>query len=419
MSSTARYDNGNLGAAAASSTPEDDNLAFSCQEPSYAGASTSSASVEVGDLAELISLWPLELPAEQVAIWAGMTKAHKETAIRRLSAIVRYEAGGSRTAADFVEDAGVSLPRFHSILKAWRTDRSLLALVPQARRRAPRTFTPPPGIEAAARAAVRDDRNSSIESLSQAIHARFGQPSLSWTRRLVTRVRRDFERELVGGAAGFASRIVVDSTALPLPLAPSASGTSEIGDDGHPDQLVEWAVAAFAWDAATGRILGSAIETAPASMALHAAAALAAADWLRDIKAVRRPKVDPVVVTTIPLDSMETLRLMVDLASVGLEVVHSSRASGSELMKAFDGRLGQLDFRPRFAADGFVGRTSRAEALAQAGRSPMSLSEARLVVEHEVERHNAAIAPPDPGPAVAPAVVADRLERIFRRFADR
>lgn len=402
-----------------SSTPGKDNSCASCRDASSDDQAARSHRGGAGGLDELASLWPLDLPAEQAAVWAGMTRTHRETALRRLGAIVRYEAGGSRSAADFVEDAGVSVPRFHSMLKAWRTDRSLLALVPQAGRRAPRTFTPPPGIEAAARAAVRDDPDGSIETLAQVIHGRFGRPSLSWTRRLVTRVRRDFERELLGRMGGFASRIVVDSTALPLPLAPSAAGLGGIAEDGDPDRMVEWAVAAFAWDAATGRILGSATDVAPARMALHAAAALAAADRLRAFEVAGLPKGDPVVVTTIPLDSMETLRLMVDMASAGLEVVHSSRASGSELMKAFDGRLGQLDFRPRFASDGFVGRTSRAEALAQAGRSPMSLSEARLVVGHEVERHNAAIVPPDPDPVVSTAVAADRLERIFRPFEDR
>lgn len=147
-------------------------------------------------------------------------------------------------------------------------------------------------------------------------------------------------------------------------------------------------------------------------MTLHAAAASDASARLRSMKS----DADPVVVTTIPLDAMETLRVLADLSSDGVEVVHSARSPGSELMKAFDGRIGRLDFRPRFAADGFVGRTSRAEALTKAGRIPMSLAEARLIIDHEITAHNAAVLTGDVKPAVMPAVAADRLDSVFRRY---
>jgi hypothetical protein len=377
----------------------------------------SPANAEVPDGAgDLTSIWPGEPPQEQLALWAGMSQAHRAKASKRLAAISAYEAAGSRNAADHVDPDDLSLPRFYSILSAWRRDRSLLSLVPQARRRAPRAFVPPPGIEAAAAKAVSDEPDSSLEAIAKTLRKRFSeQVSLSWTRKLVARARRDLEREFAG-ATGFASRMIVDSTALPLPLRPVDSDGASDAEDDDREGAFEWAVTALVWDAATGYVLGRALGRAPADMALHAAAASDASARLRSMKSDADPQVEPVVVTTIPLDALETLRLLADLSSNGVEVVHSARAPGSELMKAFDGRIGRLDFRPRFAADAFVGRTSRAEALAKAGRIPMSLAEARLMIDHEITAHNASVVTGDVTPAVMPKVAADRLDSVFRRY---
>lgn len=366
---------------------------------------------------ELTSIWPGEPPEEELALWAGMSQAHRAKAYKRLAAILAYEAAGSRNAADHVDPDDLSLPRFYSILGAWRQDRSLLSLVPQARRRAPRAFVPPSGIEAAAEQAVRDEPGSSLEAIAKKLRERFSeQVSLSWTRKLVARARRDLERELAGGATGFASRMIVDSTALPLPLRPVGSDGASDAEDDDREGAFEWAVMALVWDAATGYVLGRALDRAPADMALHAAAASDASARLRNRKSDADPDAEPVVVTTIPLDALETLRLLADLSSDGVEVVHSARAPGSELMKAFDGRIGRLDFRPRFAADAFVGRTTRAEALGKAGRIPMTLAEARLIIDHEITAHNAAVITDDVKAAVMPAVAADRLDSVFQRY---
>ncbi len=348
------------------------------------------------------------------------------------------------------------------MLRAWGADRSLLSLVPQARRRAPRAFVAPVGIEAAAKEAVLSSPGDSREVIAKALHDRYGQPSLSWMRRLVAKVQRDHEREIEGGAAGFAKRIVVDSTALPLPLLSIHEGAPERETD-EEDEF-EWAVTALAWDAATGFILGRALDRAPADMGLHAVAAADASDCLRRMKLTVKSQVGAVVATTVPLqgedametlrlmdrlssdgaeiidaeqtagsasasepvvattlplegrDAMETLRLMNRLSSDGVDVIHSARAAGSELMKTFEGRIGKLELRPRFAADAYVGRTSRASALAKSGRIPMSVAEARVVIDHEIAAHNAAIMEAGLTAAVTPAIAADALDRVFRRY---
>ena len=408
MPSTAKDDNGKHG-----SVPKRARGAL----PPYAGMSASPD--------ELVAGWLSDMPAEQQSIWAGLTQAHRILARKRLSMVLSYEAGGARNASAFVNAEELSLARFHSILKAWRRDQSLLALVPQARRRAARAFEPPAGIEDAAAEAVRERSGDSAEAIAKALHDRFKRPSLSWTRRLVTRARAEFERHLAGGAGGFGGRIVVDSAALPLPIAQSDHELSLLDVEADADVECEWAVAAVAWDAATGWILGHALDRAPADMELHAAAAAVASRTLRGMASgteVREAGSEPTIVTTIPSeqerDPVETLRLMRLLQSTGAKVIHSSRSPGAELMKAFAGRIGQLDLKPRFALDSFSGRTSRAEALTRSGRGPISLGDAVLVLDAEVTSHNGALSATGsaPAPAVPPSDVADRLDRVFGRY---
>lgn len=384
-------------------------------DPEENGAATPSMNA-TSTMQELTSVWPGELPADQVALWARMSQAHRTLAISRLGLIDAYENGRGGKASELLKGKNLSLPRFNAILSAWRREKSLLALVPQARRRAPRAFVPPAGIEAAAARAVRDFKDSSLEAIARDLHERFEQPSLSWKRRLVARARRDFEREQAGGSSGFLSSTLVDSTALPLPLRSDDWDGTSAADDDPREAECEWAVAALAWDVATGYVLGHALGRAPSDMILHAAAAADAAERLRRMGETPDAGTVPVIATTIPHDPMGMLRVFTELAAEGVEVVHAARAPGSELMKAFDGRIGQLDLRPRFAADAFVGRRSRAEALAEAGRSPMSLADARLILDYEIEAHNAAVMKEGLTAAVAPSAVADSLDRIFGRY---
>lgn len=373
--------------------------------------------------APLDDFWPGAPPEDQKAVWAAMSQAHRRLAARRLDMIRSYEAGGSRDAAAHVDVGELSLPRFHAVLGAWRRERSLHALVPQARRRATRAFAPPSGIEEEVARAVRAGDGRSRERIAVEIHERHGRPSLSWIRRLVASTTRDIEREVAGGSSGFGRRIVVDSSALPLPLLPHADGTLSLAIEDAADadgpaerEDFEWAVAAFAWDAATGRVLGHAVSRAPATMTLHAFAAAVAADALRAMDAPGRNGSVPEVATTLPLedrDAMETMRLMIRLRKAGAEVIHSSRTAGAELMKAFSGRLGTLDLRPRFAGESFAGRTSRQDALARSGRSPMRLDEAELVVRHAVAMSNDAHAAPNGDEAVGLSIAADRLDAVF------
>lgn len=408
------------------STPRDDNKS---PMGGLGGTGQETSAPEVGDNPspeDLAARWLASMPKDQFAVWAGMSQVHRALAVKRLASVLAYEAGGARNASKYVDVEELSLPRFHSILRAWRLEKSLFALVPQARRRAPRAFTPPAGIEDAAIEMVQERPDSSLEAIAKALHERFDQPSLSWKRRLVARVRRDFERELAGGRNGFASRVVVDSAALPLPLLPADYDTATVLHDGDQDVEYDWAVSAFVWDAATGVVLGHAMNRAPANMHLHASAARAASAVLRGMPAEATTAdkgTVPVIVTTLPLeeerDVVETLRLIRMLQSDGAKVIHSPRAAGSELMKAFEGRIGQLDLRPRFALDVFAGRSSRADALAKSGRDPLTLADARLILEHAITEHNNTISKTDANPAVTPSSVADSLDRIFQQYLSR
>ena len=387
---------------------------------------SDSAGTTLGDLTET---WPGPVPRNEIAIWTTMPAADRTKALRRLSAATSYEASGRRDVPRHADMAGVGEPRFYKMMRDWRRDASLLALVPQAARRAPRAFAPPAGIEEAAMEAVRADHlrvgdavgdageadgPDSTEVVAAALHERFGAPSISWIRRLVARARRDYARELAGGPAGFGRRIVIDSAALPLPLLPygigEASDLREAREEG-----IEWAVAAFVWDGATGFILGHALDRAPADIRLHMSAARAASEFLRGLTGEGVDVAGPEMASTLPLEDrayVETMRLIAKMDSVGVSAIHSARAQGSELMAAFAGRLASLELRPRFAADTFAGRTTRADALGRSDRIPMSLEAARLVLDVEVEKQNAETSGVSAVPAVAPRVIADALDRL-------
>ena len=44
---------------------------------------------------ELISIWLGEPPEEELALWSGMSQAHRAEASKRLAAISAYEAAGA------------------------------------------------------------------------------------------------------------------------------------------------------------------------------------------------------------------------------------------------------------------------------------------------------------------------------------
>lgn len=299
------------------------------------------------------------------------------------------------------------------------------ALVPRSRGRASRAAAVPSELEAAVIEAVRADvaerseeaaygdqsrRLRSQESIAQELHTASRTFSLSWIRRLVAKQRAVLERELAGGASGFGRRIVVDSAALPLPLLPP-------GASGAPDGelQIHWSVVAVVWDEGTRRILGHAIARAPATIWLHAEASAAASRTLEGMVVMGSKNEIPKIVTTLPHgDAIEALRLLEAFQAAGALGVHSARAPGSELMRMSGGRIGQLDLRPRFATDTFEGRISRKEALFRFGRMPMTLTDAELVLRHELERWNVDVADPVVEAAVAPGEAAKALTEAFR-----
>lgn len=364
-----------------------------------------------GSVAELAYHWADEPPADQAALWALASPSDRAVVARRLRAALAYEAAGNTDALAHAAKAGVSLDRFNSIMRAWRRERSLTSLLPQLRRRSKAPAAVPEGIEAAAAAALTaaDRGGLSREDVAKALRLDFPSRSLSWIRRLVARTARDVVRAELGGAAGFGRRIVVDSSALPLPL--------QVGELDEADEVsVEWAVAAFVWDAATGYVLGRAVGPAPADFDLHVAAAEDAADRLRRMR-LRGPDGTAVIATTVPrgrYDAMETLRIVRRLLELGAEV--PSVSAGGELLTETGGRFGSLALRPRYASDAFDGRVGRMEALERFGRVPLEPAELLLVVDSQMASRNAGLLDRVDRAAVDPVIVADGLDAVFGRL---
>lgn len=369
----------------------------------------------IDDHDHLDAVWPDEVTADQRAIWLAMTSADRIKALRRLNAVLSYQAAGRRNGLAHAEMAGVGLPRFEKMMKAWGEERAIQSLVPQVKGRRRRSVEVDPQLLLAASDLVRARPSDSQERIAVSLHERFGSPSLSWWRRLVAKTRRDQTREAIGL---FGYRLMIDSTAVPLPVLPA--GVAE-ADELDGERQVDWAVVALVWDAATGLVLGSAVDRAPATVRHHVDAALTAVDELRSFDVGPRVDVSPRLVTTVPFDgdAVETLRIVGRLSELGLRGIHSSRSHGSELMTAFAGRIGALDLNPRFAKAGFEGRLSRTEALQRSGRVPMTLDEARIVVDVELASHNGAVRRSLPPVPVVPEGAIEALEMMVATIRGR
>lgn len=375
-----------------------------------------SSTPEKSDITEaateaIWSLWPGPPSEADVVAWRSMSLENRAKALRRLRAIRDYEAAGRRGGAAAAGAAGVGLSRFTVMLREFLASPGLSVLVPQSVRRRPRAFSPPPGIVEEAGRAVRLEPEASVESIAAGLHERFGAPSLSWIRRLVTAERAALEAEGLGGGDGFGARTVIDVTALALPVLIEESG-------GAADPTIEWAVGAFVIDAATGWIAGHAVDLPPVGMKQYARAAGQAAQRLRGLNPLLGDRCDPVLSTTaITGDVVEEMRSIAHLSGIaGLEVVHDARTGGAELMKLLGGRLGVVRLHPRFAGEGFQGRVGREEALARSGRVPMAIDQARGIVDAGVAAYNAGRLEKVERAAVHPVEVAERLDEVFARW---
>ena len=356
----------------------------------------------VGMRDDLRRLLGREALPEEEAIWLTLSADQRDVAFARSGALEGYEAAGRRDARTWIERSGMSEPRFYALAAAWRKERSLAKLIPHAKRRAPRATLDRHDVVDAARSAVRERSDESREAIAAELFARFGSPSLSWMRRLVARERGSLEKEQAAGGGGFGRTLVVDGTALVLPL---------VTDD---EEEVDWAAAAFVLDVATGSIVGHALGRVPVDRRLYAEAAAAAEASISRLRPSSAGMAAPVIRTTLPVDVVAAFREDERFRGLGnVETVWSSRSGGSELVKVLGGRLGDLDLRPRFASDTFNSRVPRLEALARARMVPMTLAEARLLLAHEVDRHNAGRMSDDPVLAAAPSRIIEALTRAF------
>jgi hypothetical protein len=288
------------------------------------------------DDALLAKAWTEGVPDIERAHWHALDNDGRAVVRTRLAAMLSYERDGNwlRRAAE----AGLSRPRFFSMLKAWRSKRSLVSLVPASMGRTGKGAGG--SVNAAVRQKVvhllRDEPTLSKEQIVSRIIAAFDDaPSATTLRHLVDTQRASLRQETLGGKAGLGRLVAIDSSPVVV---------RRKGDEGVIGAMVGMVI-----DQASSLVLGYAVRNTGSDT--FRASAEDAGQKLASLCIAtgghRRPKFE----VALRGDAMTNLRTTESLKRLpyAIDVVTSrrDRPLGARLIETFGPKLGKLDVRPR------------------------------------------------------------------------
>ncbi|MCV0386158.1 MAG: hypothetical protein K5821_06960 [Nitrobacter sp.] len=350
-------------------------------------------------------LWGDEIPAGEHAAWLAMTLEKREIALRRSAAIASV-LSSSASASEAALEAEVSLPRFYSLLRAWKRSRSLGAIVPHTKSRGRNRTQTPPEVESLAREFVSDHPSLTHEALAKAIVERLpGVVSLSKARRVVAKEKVRRNRLDLGGANGFGRQLLIDRSALGLEIR-------------RADGVLDYAVFAAVADVATGYIIGHAVGTTQAGGAglQLDATSMAITNLLAEPtppESVLAMSVDRVVValdSENPLERLEEAKRIYQLGGEFEPVISpGTRPVGIRLNRLISGRLGGLKLRPSSTFATLNKRLPEDNGETAPG---LSLHDAMEVVRVAVVKHNEQIARSERSPVNDVDLIVARLRLL-------
>lgn len=297
---------------------------------------------------------------EDRALWGLLDEDSRTLARKRLQALAAHEASGdARTRA---EEAGLSLNPFFIMLRRWRKEPGLEAVLPfmRGQARSPRELDGP-AVDALKRIAERTPGIGKEKLVIDASASMRSPPSANTMGLIADRVVAALERERLGGEKGF-GRLVVAATCSAR-LRPAAG-----------IERLPAAHAGFVVDVPTGAILGTSLHARPL-VALRAAVAeaLQTSDGTRDEALVGAP--DAVLEAYLGDDAVAAMRWVVAARSTpGLEVHGRQRDGEIRLVRLLGPRLGTLDLRAS-GAGGDASSSTGDEVLLLARRLRLALSE--------------------------------------------
>ena len=279
--------------------------------------------------------WPDGLSPDEAAVWIATTPERRDKALKRLGAIVQFEAkqlAGTPAAVA----AGDSTPTFFRVMKAWKDTRSLASLIPHAQpRRADRGGDGlPEEVRAEARRLIEAaDAGVIKESIVRELRDRFPDTAVPITlRKLVASEMANLRRR----SAPFGRRILVDSCVLDVALPGGISVRATVDLVIDPDTGLVLALHR------PDRFDGLEQRWGSLLAKVERWVAEAPADWSG---AQGRPELIVVVPDREPVTLLRRLK---DLSSDILEVYDiGDRRTGRRAHAALAGKIGSMVLRPR------------------------------------------------------------------------
>ena len=355
------------------------------------------------ELAE--ELWSARAIVREAALWAVLDEEQREEAIARIRALRSFEAEGNW--ATRAKEAGLSRPRFFSMLREWRARPSIASVLPQALGRVGRTAgaSADENVREHARGLLKLHPDSTKEQLLVSLRGALSDGngrSDALLRRVLEDERANLMRSGLGGMAGFGRHVLLDATPMTVRARAGEPGFS--------------AMAGLVVDAATtvvlGRAVGGGTDDADACMWAAASAAAAAVPGLNlPVTADEEPSFE-IVLGGDPVKIMrQHARLAATPVRADVRTDRRARPRGARLLELLGPGLGHLDFRPRLTLPE-PARTPGPAFSIDAEAPPSAVEIVDVLLEGAIERHNARVLAGGAAAPVPPGRVADGLRAL-------
>jgi len=352
-------------------------------------------------------MWPDGPTPRERSAWLSMTAQKREKAVRRARAIDQV-LSSQASAKEAATEAGVSLPQFYALIRAWKDTGSLLDIVPHVSGRASGENRTPPEVVRLVGNLVREHPETTQENLAKAIVSKMSRAvSLSKARQLVADEKVRQRRMKLGGKSGYGQHLLVDRSAIGLKVE-------------RDTETLDYVVVAAIVDYATGSILGHAVGTSRFGgdglqrQAVQSAITNLSASGLTPT-GNETPKI-----MTVPnnIDPFYRLAEIGRLKGLGEEFElieeRGERGVGVELKRLLSGNIERMRLLPSL--------TFAVSAGSPANNSlddppPLALDEAREVIDSGIEAHNATIAETIGIPTAFPSTLPERLTALAQAWS--
>jgi len=343
----------------------------------------------------LVGAFGAPLPAEEQALWKAMSEDQRETAARRLGALLKFESSWKQLPAEAAAaEAALSLNRFYELAAAWRERRSLSSIGIAAALPRRRSMSNHVDLQRLVVGVVDADKEASVRQLSFALaeaytrelgHEGKAPPSENTLRKFV---QDELRRRRTEGTPG--NEVMFDCCGCGLP---------------HADGVF---TAFLVLDKASRAVLGAALGDADASRAGYALAAKDALDRISSVPLVGIGWAERLERSELVfgLDEHAWANHAAEMRALGmrnqLQPVTRAKRFGAYVRPLLGPRMGRVKFMP--------GKVSKEEATARATTDDA----ARLAVEVDFHNLQRVADEEATGASLPPADLITLLKRVAK-----